>query len=165
MTNSHVIEEGPGDALDQRLDDAQKPLPLRSVLTRPVLISIGNYAVLALLETASLSLVPLVWSTSVEFGGLDYSPASIGLWMSVYGFIDGIFQFTLAPQILGRFGARHAFMIGVTACAVVYTMFPSENLVLRMRQAVGGPNVVVWLLILLQLFFLSVQRMGYSEFC
>jgi len=157
LTNSDVTE----DALDRHLDDTQKPLPLRSVLTRPVLISIANYAVLALLDTASLSLIPLVWSTSVEFGGLNYSPASIGLWMSMYGCIDGVLQFTLAPRILGRFGARYAFMFGVTACAVVCIMFPSENLALRMRQAVGGPNVVVWPLILLQLSSLSIERMGF----
>jgi len=162
LTNPDVIEEGSDDALDPHLEDTQKQLSLRSVLTRPVLISIGNYAVLGLLETASLALIPLVWSTSVEFGGLNYSPASIGFWMSMYGWIDGIFQFTLVPRILGRFGARYTFMIGVTACAVVYMMFPSENLALRMRQAIGGPYVVVWLLILVQLLFLSIQRMGFT---
>jgi hypothetical protein len=165
LTNSDVTEEGSSDALDQDPEDAQEPLPLRSVLTRPVLISIANYAILALLEMASLALIPLMWSTSVEFGGLNYGPASIGLWMSMYGCIDGIFQFTLAPHILERFGARYTLMISVTACAVVYIMFPFENLALRMCQAVGGPNMVVSLLILLQLSLMSIQRMGFSEFC
>jgi len=164
LTNSDIIREGPlpGDSLDQHPEDAQEPLPLRSVLTRPVLISVVNYAVLTLLETASMALIPLIWSTSVEFGGLNYSPASIGLWMSVYGCMDGIFQFTLAPRILGRFGVRYAFMTSVTACAVVYIMFPFENLALRMRQADGGPNEVVSLLILLQLSSLCVRGMGFS---
>jgi len=162
LTNSDVTEEGSSDALDQHPDDARKPLPLRSVLTRPVLISIANYAILALLEMASLALIPLMWSTSVEFGGLNYGPVSIGLWMSMYGCIDGIFQFTLAPHILDRFGGRYAFMISVTACAVVYIMFPFENLALRMRQADGGPNEVVSLLILLQLSSLCVRGMGFS---
>jgi len=44
-------------------------------------------------------------------------------------------------------------------------MFPLENLVLRMHQAVGGSHVVAWLLILLQLSSLSFQRMGFSKFC
>jgi len=151
--------------MDQHPDDAQKPLPLRSVLTRPVLISLANYVVLALFEMASLALIPLIWSTSIEFGGLNFSPASIGLWMSVYGCMDGVFQFTLAPRILERFGAGYAFMTSVTACTVVYIMFPLESLVLRMHQAVGGSNVVAWLLILLQLSSLSFQRMGFSKFC
>ncbi|KAH9955871.1 MFS general substrate transporter [Russula dissimulans] len=162
LTNSDVIGEGSSDVLDQHSDDSQKPLPLRSVLTRPVLISLANYAVLALFEMASLALIPLIWSTSVEFGGLNLSPASIGLWMSVYGCMDGLFQFALAPRILERFGAGYAFMTSITACAVVYIMFPFENLALRMRQTVGGPNAVMWLLILLQLSSLSIQRMGFS---
>ncbi|KAH9955869.1 hypothetical protein BC827DRAFT_829114 [Russula dissimulans] len=161
LTNSDVTEEGSSDALDQNPEDTQEPLPLRSVLKRPVLISIANYAVLTLLETASMALIPLVWSTSVEFGGLNYGPASIGLWMSMYGCMDGIFQFTLAPHILRRFGARYAFMTSVTACAVVYITFPFENIALRMRQAVGGPNMVVSLLILLQLSSLCVRGMGF----
>jgi len=164
LTNSDVTvtREGSSDTLDQHADDAQKPLPLRSVLTRPVLISLANYAVLALFEMASLTLIPLIWSTSVEFGGLDFSPASIGLWMSIYGCMDGVFQFALAPRILERFDAGYAFMTSISACAVVYIMFPFENLALRMRQAVSGPNVVAWLLILLQLSSLSIQRMGFS---
>jgi hypothetical protein len=165
MTNSDVIGEGSSDALDQHPDDAQKPLPLRSVLTRRVLISLANYAVLALFEMASLALIPLVWSTSIEFGGLNFSPASIGLWMSIYGCMDGVFQFALAPRILERFGAGYAFMTSITACAVVYMMFPFENLTLRMHQAVKGPDVVAWLLILIQLSSLSIQRMGFSKFC
>jgi len=159
------IEERSSAAPDQYTDDPHKPPPLRSVLTRPVLISLTNYAVFALFEMASLALIPLIWSTSVEFGGLNYSPASIGLWMSVYGCMDGIFQFNLAPRILERFGAGSAFMTSVTACAVVYIMFPFENLALRMRQAVGGPSIVVCPLILLQLSSLSIQRMGFSKFC
>jgi hypothetical protein len=38
-----------------------------------------------LLDVIAGALIPLVWSTSVEFGGLGMSPASIGLWMAGYG--------------------------------------------------------------------------------
>jgi len=41
--------------------------------------------------------------------------------------------------------------------AIVYTMFPFENLVLR--HAADGP---AWLLILVQLTGLSISKMGYS---
>jgi hypothetical protein len=81
------------DAVNASLKDTQKPPPLRSLITRPVLVSIANYAILTLLEMASMALFPLMWSTSVEFGGLGFSPVSIGLCFSVLGCIDGIFQF------------------------------------------------------------------------
>ena len=72
------------DAGNAPLKDMQKPPPLRSLLTRPVLITIANYAMFAFLDMSALVLIPLIWSTPVEFRGLNSSPASIGLCMSVY---------------------------------------------------------------------------------
>ena len=107
-----VTQEGSSSELDasSAKDPPEKPLPLRAVLTRPVLISIANYAMLALLGMAALALIPLIWSTSVEFGGLDLNPASIGLWMSTYGCMDGMFQFAIAPYAIARFGPRRVFI-------------------------------------------------------
>jgi len=158
--NSDPMEEESSDGLDEHFNDAQKPLPLRSALTRPVMISIANYAMVTLLEAASLALFPLIWSTSIEFGGLNFSPASIGLWLSLYGCVDGIFQFAVSPHIFERFGAGYTFMASIAVCAVVYTMFPFENLVLR--HSVGGPNVTLLLLIVLQLSLFSINKMGFS---
>ncbi|KAH9955872.1 MFS general substrate transporter [Russula dissimulans] len=160
LTHSDPMGEEFGDSLDEHLEVPQKPPPLRSVLTRPVLISIANCAMLVLFETATIVLIPLVWSTSIEFGGLNFSPASIGLWLSFYGCMDGIFQFAVSPHIFERFGVGYAFMASIAVCAVIYTMFPFENLVLR--YSAGGANVILWLLILLQLSSFSINKMGFS---
>ena len=46
------------------------------------------------------------------------------------------------------------------ACAVIYTIFPFENLAVRIAAAdVSSP--VVWLLVILQLLSLCVSEMGY----
>ena len=74
-----------------------KPPPLRAILTRPVLISISSYGMLSLLTMAASALIPLVWSTSVAYGGLGLSPASIGLWMSWYGCMNGAVQYFFFP--------------------------------------------------------------------
>ncbi|KAH9005477.1 MFS general substrate transporter [Lactarius hatsudake] len=138
----------------------EKPPPLRSILTRPVLISISSYAMLSLLGTASDALIPLVWSTSVEFGGLGLSPASIGLWMSGYGWINGIVQYVLFPRFVSRLGLRRAFLTSVSMCALTYALFPFENLALR--HASGGSEVTERLLIMLQLLSAGIADMGYS---
>ena len=57
------------------LKSADKAPPLSAVLTRPGLISIASYEMIALLTKISGSRIPLVWSTSVELGGLGLSPA------------------------------------------------------------------------------------------
>lgn len=150
----------PGEASSR---DIQKPPPLRSILTRPILITVASYAMLAFLEMSSLALIPLIWSTPIELGGLNLSPLSIGLWMSVYGCMDGIFQFVVFPRAVGRFGLRWVFVASIAMCAVVFAMFPLENLALR--HSVGGrQNVTTWLLILLQLGSLSINKMGFGEY-
>ncbi|KAH9059730.1 MFS general substrate transporter [Lactarius vividus] len=138
----------------------EKPPPLRSILTRPVLISISSYAMLALLTTAALALIPLVWSTSVELGGLGLSPASIGLWMSGYGCMNGIVQYALFPRLVSRFGPRGVFLASVSVCALIYSIFPFENLALR--HASSGLKVAERMLITLQLSSLGIAEMGFG---
>jgi hypothetical protein len=155
----NTLRGEPGDNPDLHPTDAEKPLPLRYLLTKPVLISVANYAALALLSMVASALMPLIWSTPIEFGGLDMSPAPIGVWLSVYGCMNGLFQFAIFPRAVARFGPRWVFVTGVGVFAVVYAMFPFENL-LRRTTADGGP---VWLLIFVQLAALSISEMSYSE--
>ncbi|KAI0298429.1 hypothetical protein B0F90DRAFT_1732264 [Multifurca ochricompacta] len=150
--------EGPNDTLDEEPSNPKKLLPLRSVLIRPVVISIANYAMLALVSMAATALIPLVWSTSVEFGGLGLRPVSIGLWMSSYGFFNGAFQSAFFPLMARRFGPQRVFVTSVAVCAIIYTMFPLENL-----AAGGGSKATVWLLMFLQLLSLSISDTGFSS--
>jgi hypothetical protein len=147
--------------LDRTPNDSDKPLPIRSVLTRPVVVSVANYAMLALLNAVVESCVPLVWSTPVEYGGLNLSPASIGLGLSLYGCMDGIFQFLFFSRFVSRFGLRRVFVFSIASSAVIFAILPFENLAMVTG---GGPNLVVWLLMILQLLSWCVFDMGYGKF-
>ncbi|KAH9039471.1 MFS general substrate transporter [Lactarius deliciosus] len=138
----------------------EKPPPLRSILTRPILISVSSYGMLALLSTSAIALIPLVWSTSIELGGLGMNPASIGLWMSGYGCVNGIVQYAFFPRLVSRFGPRAVFLASVSVCALIYPLFPFENLALR--HAAGGLQVVERLLITVQLSSLGIAEMGFG---
>lgn len=129
--------------------------------TKPVVISIASFTTIEILDSAAIALIPLIWSTPIEFGGLGLSPALIGLWLSGYGFMNGISQLAFFPRAVRRFGLQRVFIVSVAACAVVYPMFPFENLALR--HAAGGSKMTVWVLVALQLFSLTVSRMGYSK--
>ncbi|KAI9453853.1 MFS general substrate transporter [Lactarius psammicola] len=137
--------------------DPEMPLPLRALLTRPVLVSVSSYAMLALLDMAAMALIPLVWATPVELGGLNLNPASIGLWMSGYGCLNGIVQFTLFPRVVARLGPGRVFLTSVAAYVLIYTMFPFENLAARARSA------TVWLLVVLQLASICITDMGFNS--
>ncbi len=162
--NEHIPQQGgSSDTLETSPSrkGREEPPPLRRVITKPVVISIASFATIVILDSAATALIPLVWSTPIEFGGLDLSPASIGLWMSGYGFMNGISQLAFFPRAARRFGLRRVFVLSVATCAVIYPMFPFENLALR--RAAGGSKMTVWVLVALQLFSLAVSRMGLSK--
>ncbi|KAN0136114.1 major facilitator superfamily [Lactarius tabidus] len=155
--NSHIPRVGEGELLDGPAKDPDQPLPLRALLTRPVMVSVANYGMVGLLDVIAGALIPLVWSTSVEFGGLSMSPASICLWMAGFGFINGIFQFVAFPPIVRRFGLRRVFIASILSFFPVFIMFPFENLALRYSSL-----PMVRLLITLQVSALCFADMGFS---
>ena len=152
---------GEGEILDDPVKDTEKQLPLRSLLTRPVIISVANYAMLGLIDMEAATLIPLVWSTSVELGGLSMSPVSIGLWMAGCGLMNGVFQFVAFPRIVGRFGPRRVFITSVLCYVTVFIMLPFENLASRHSRL--GTNRATALLIMLQLSAWSLSDMGFSK--
>jgi hypothetical protein len=142
--------------------ETEGPVPLRGLLTRPVVVSIANYGMIALLDMTNGTLIPLIWSTSVEFGGLSMSPASIGLCLGGYGFVNCIFQLVAFPHIVKRLGPRRVFIASVILFFPVYTMFPFENLALRHSGRGLNPAAP---LIMLQLSAMTFSAMGFSKFC
>ncbi|KAI9455178.1 MFS general substrate transporter [Lactarius psammicola] len=159
VVNSDLPRVGAEDILDGSAKNTE-PVPLRALLTRPVVISVANYGMIALLNMSAGALIPLVWSTSVEFGGLGMSPASIGLWMGGYGFTNGIFQFVAFPRIVGRFGPRRVFITSIFFFFAVYSMFPIENLALR--HSSHGLKSAAALFMVLHLLASSFSDMGFS---
>ncbi len=159
--NSDLPRVGEGEILDGSAKDTEEPLPLRALLTRPVVVSVANYGMFGLLNIAAGALIPLVWSTSVELGGLSMSPASIGLWMAGYGLMNGIVQFVAFPRIVGRFGPRRVFIASIVCFIPVYIMFPFENLALR--HSSRGLNLETVLIIMLHLSATSFSDMGFGK--
>ena len=157
--NSHFPQVGEGELLDEPAKDTDKQLPLRALLTRPVVVSVANYGVMGLLEVIAVALIPLIWSTSVEFGGLGMSPASIGLWMAGCGFINGIIQFVSFPPIVKHFGLRRVFIASIFSFFPVFLIFPFENLALRHSSLLAAR-----LLMTLQVSTLCFADMGFSTF-
>ena len=123
------------------------------------MVSITNYGTLALLEVAASALLPLVWSTTIELGGLGLTPASIGLWMSAYGSVSALFQFAFFPRVVALFGPGRIVFTSAGAFGLIYALFPLENMLARGTATVTA----VWPLIVLQLISMSVSDMGFSK--
>ncbi|KAI9434845.1 hypothetical protein H4582DRAFT_2100779 [Lactarius indigo] len=81
-------------------------------LCSPPALSVSSYA---MLDVAPMTLIPLVWVTPVELGGIDsdLNPTSIDMWMSRYGCLNGPVQFTSFPHVVARLGPGHVFLTSV----------------------------------------------------
>ncbi|KAI9511010.1 MFS general substrate transporter [Russula earlei] len=143
-------------------EDVEQPLPLRSLLTKPVLTSVANYGILALLDIAALTLIPLVWSTPIELGGLGLNPAAIGLWMSVYGAASAVCQFVFFPFAIARFGPRRVIITAVSTFIATFVLFPLENVVVR-QASLRDKEAAVWPFIIVQLLMIAISDMGFSS--
>ena len=111
--NTEVNSGLPREVLGGPANYNDRPLPLRALLTRPVVVSVANCGVIALLDMIAGTLISFIWSTPVEFGGLSMSPASIGLWTAGYGFMNCVFQFVAFPGVVRRFGPRLVFITSI----------------------------------------------------
>jgi hypothetical protein len=160
--NSDLPRVGDGEILDGPTKDTERPLPLLALLTRPVVVSVANYGMIALLDITAGTLISFIWSTPVEFGGLNLSPASIGLWTAGYGFMNCVLQFVAFPGIVRRFGPRRVFIASILCFLPIYIMFPLENLALR--HSSDGLNTTAGLLMVLQLSAASFSTMGSGKF-
>ena len=134
-------------------------MPLRELLVFPILISISNYASLAFIEIAFLCLLPLFYSSSIEYGGLNLSPSTIGILLGTFGVTNGVFQAFFFAKIVKRWGARNIFIAGMSAFLPLFLLFPVMNLLARR----WGVSPGVWVLVACQLMMAVIVDMAYRE--
>ncbi|EEB99589.1 hypothetical protein MPER_00706 [Moniliophthora perniciosa FA553] len=93
VKNRRDRQRSPSEASEATLDHKKdKPLPLRSLLTWPVIISVSNYVALAFLNIAFNALLPLFLHMPISLGGLNLPPSTIGYVLGAYGCVTGLFQ-------------------------------------------------------------------------
>jgi hypothetical protein len=135
-----------------------KPLPLRSLLTFPVVISVSNYTAHAFLTMTLLAILPLFFTMPIELGGLDFTPSLIGYILGFCGVLVGLFQVFFFSRIVRHLGERSVFNIGVRSYFVVFTAFPIMSIYARRF----GVTILVWVLIGVVLVMISFMDMAYG---
>ncbi|KAG6849264.1 hypothetical protein H0H93_009920 [Arthromyces matolae] len=126
---------------------SRKPIPLRHIINSRTIISIGHYALSALLEMAFRAIQPLFLATPVQFGGLELSPPSIGSILSTGGAVTGVAQLFVFPLIHRRLGSKSTFVIGLVLTIPVFLSFPIAHLLLKRSYV-----YLLWATICLQSF-------------
>ncbi|KAH9919880.1 MFS general substrate transporter [Amylocystis lapponica] len=116
---------------------AGRPLPLKDLLVPRVLISAGNYALLAVVDISYRAVQPLYMSTPILLGGLGMSPKTIGAILAVYGICNGILQIMFFARLTDRYGAKMIYLSGIACLMPIFVLFPIMNLLAR-SQGVGS---------------------------
>ncbi|KIK71431.1 hypothetical protein GYMLUDRAFT_235750 [Collybiopsis luxurians FD-317 M1] len=107
-----------------------------------------NRAFLSFTEMSYSVLIPLIYSTSIEVGGLGLSPYQLGITMGIYGFGGAVLNIFLLKRIVKRLGPRKAYILSYATFIWDLGMF----WVLRAVVAhFGKVTLGVWVLIFGQL--------------
>jgi hypothetical protein len=131
------------------IDDAEKPYSLRQLMTRRVLLSVINYATLALVDIAYRATQPLFFSTPIGGGGLGLDPPSIGKILASFGALNGIFQVTCFARAHSLWGTKKLFVGGLCCAIPMFALFPVMNALARAY----GVGPIVYSVVALQVVF------------
>ncbi|KAF7964730.1 hypothetical protein HWV62_3520 [Athelia sp. TMB] len=138
-------------------EPAPAPLPFRALLTPPVVLTVSTYGLLAALDMALRGLLPVFYSTALDYGGLGLPPPAVGLVMGSFGLANGLFQAAFFARIVARAGVRRVLLGGVAAFVPLFAMFPLVHAVAR-----RGAWPVAWAGLALQFVFAISVDMSYG---
>lgn len=143
------------------------PPTIRSLLTKPLIVAVSNYSLLAFTDQCLAVLIPLVYSSSPALGGLNLSSFTIGVMLGVWGCCNGLFNIICLPRLLRKWGVKRLFVASACGCATAVAMFPIVGIVVRKTESGDEGQVtsgIVWIPIAIQLLAWIVAYMGYGKF-
>ncbi|KAJ7737770.1 major facilitator superfamily multidrug-resistance, DHA1 sub-family [Mycena maculata] len=143
----------PGHLVEQP-DTAESMLPLRDLLTRPVLIAVLNHGLLCFCDMSYESLLPLVYATPIGLGGLGLKPYDIGLIMGVCGICNALVQTFLGGRVIRYFGPRRIFTASFCALILAFSAYPLLSFFAERAGRIDTAVVVVLVFQLSCSFFL-----------
>lgn len=139
---------------------AAQELPFKDLLTQPLVIALANHGFLSFLDQAHQALLPLMYSTSVELGGLSLHPDQIGIIMGAWGACNAVFQVTCFPKLMAKLGPKRLYVRCFTALLFTFSAFPILSLLARWY---GNTHALIWIIICCQMSFYTFVFMGYGK--
>lgn len=106
-----------------------------------------------------LALMPLFYSSPIQYGGLGLPPSAIGMVMGGYGLVNGLFQAFFFANIVKRWGVKRIFVAGIIAFMPIFLFFPVINLLARQ----WGISPVVWMALVCQLLIIIIMDTAFGK--
>ena len=130
---------------------------------RDVLVASVNYGLLALVDISFHTLQPIFLSTPIALGGLGLDPPAIGIVMSSYGVLGGIFSMFFFSRMADHFGVKNVYLIGITAAVPSFFLFPVTSYLAKSSiERSGGLGMAVWVVVGLQVSASVLVSICYS---
>ncbi len=107
-----------------------------------------NYISLMFLDMANAVLLPLMYSTPLEYGGLGLTPFYISTALGCFGIINAIFQAKFLGNWTRNLGRRRLYQFGILSVPVSFSMF---SIMKYFAQKAGGVGTLVWICIVVHL--------------
>lgn len=142
-------------------DSDMKPPPFRALLVRQVLIPITSHLFITFVSMSILVLIPLMYSTPIELGGLGFTEYEIGVTLGIWGIANTILQAAFLAKVIRRFGPRRVCIVGYRGFFVSIVLYPVLSFLARRA---GRVNLAVWIVIAIQLACRSVFFMALGTF-
>ncbi|KAL0945405.1 hypothetical protein HGRIS_000897 [Hohenbuehelia grisea] len=105
--------------------------PVLSVLTGPVCLALTNLGILAFTDQAYQALIPLMYSTSIPLGGLNFTPARIGTILGTWGVLNGVTNIMCFAYAIRRWGPRTVFRVSFGSYFISIGAFPLMSILAK----------------------------------
>lgn len=112
-------------------DDIKPPGVMHLLRLPEVQAILINYGFHGFCNTSIQVLTPLMWSTTIEHGGLGLSAYTIGMAMGSYGVINSFLQAMFLGKIIRRFGPRTVYIMCFSSFFVSFLSLPVANFFAR----------------------------------
>ncbi|KAF5333678.1 hypothetical protein D9611_002661 [Ephemerocybe angulata] len=121
--------------------------PLSALLVFDYVVTISNYGFFSFIDMSVTVLIPLVYSTPLEYGGLGMNPFKISTIMATYGVFSGLMSVFFLGPMVRRYGPTKVYQYVIFAIFISLSAFPIENILARRG---GGIDAWVALVIVIQ---------------
>jgi len=154
-----TIRAGDQPLLRPHKADIDRPLPLRQLLTRDVIVAGGNFAMISVVDIIYRAVLPVFLATPSKLGGLDMSPSKIATVLSIHGIASGLFEMFFFARIVNFIGEKRTYLLGVSMCVGEFALFPLLSV---MAAQNGSTSRAVWTILGLQLTFAAASNIAYG---
>ncbi|TFK98636.1 MFS transporter [Pterulicium gracile] len=136
--------------------DAQ---PTERLMTTRTMIPIANIGFLAFVQQCISVLNPLVFSTSIEYGGLGMDPYEIGTILGIWGVANGFIQLFVSHRLIEKLGARTAYKLAFANQVTLLVCLAAIGILVPSR----GVDTLIKSLLVFYLCLVTFTSIGYAS--